>query len=337
MTTIYDIAKAAGVTATTVSNVLSGKGSVSAATRARVLQYVRELDYQPNLIARSLIKGRSGMIGLVMPGIDNPFYSETATEVERLAYAANLRVFITALSRNDQKGQKMLGDLVSRRVDGFLITSGGCSLQTIHSVTFPRLPIVYCFWEKYELPEDVTAVALDLAQGGRLAAEHLLEQGHRRMGIITDISADGTDAHHPRTRGFQQALAQRGLSFDPQLLQGGKSTMEGGKAAALQLLTLPNRPTALFVTNDNMAIGALAAAWELGLQVPHDLSLVGHDNIAQAAYLVPPLTTIAIDRVTLLSHAMQLLLKAIEGQEVISPPTFPVSLLIRGSTGPCPE
>ena len=98
MTTIYDIAKAAGVTATTVSNVLSGKGSVSASTKARVLKYVRELEYQPNLIARSLIKGRTGVIGLILAGIDNPFYAETPTIIARLAYDAGLRVFTTHLS-----------------------------------------------------------------------------------------------------------------------------------------------------------------------------------------------------------------------------------------------
>lgn len=334
MTTIYDIAKAAGVTATTVSNVLSGKGSVSAATRARVLKYVRELEYQPNLIARSLIKGRTGVIGLILPFIDNPFYAETTAVVERLAYETDLRVFMTTLSFNDEMGKKMLRDLVSRRVDGILVTSGAWTQQTIQSVVTPNFPVVYCFWED-ERQDSTLCVSIDLTQGGRLAAEHLLALGHRRIGVITQINDDGNCGHQPRVSGFQEVLADHDIAFDPVLLQAGQSSMEESKAAAYRLLTHSDPPTAIFATNDVMAIGALSAAWELGIQVLRDLSIVGLDNIALAKYGTPPLTTVAIDQVTILSQAIKLLLASIEGQEVVSPPTFPVTLVVRGSTGPC--
>ncbi|HZR40826.1 MAG TPA: LacI family DNA-binding transcriptional regulator [Ktedonobacteraceae bacterium] len=334
MTTIYDIAKAAGVTATTVSNVLSGKGSVSAATRARVLKYVHELEYQPNLIARSLIKGRTGVIGLVVGNLDNPFYAEITAEVERLAYAAGLRVFTTSLSGDDQEGQKMLGDLVLRRVDGILVTSGAWSQQTIQSVVAPNFPVVYCIWED-EWQDSMLCIPIDLTQGGRLAAEHLLALGHRRIGVITHINNDGRCSHQSRVNGFQEILANHDVAFDPALLQAGQSSMEGSKAAAYRLLTHSDPPTAIFATNDVMAIGALSAAWELGVQVPRDLSIVGLDNIALAKYITPPLTTVVIDQVTILSQAIKLLLASIEGQQVVSLPTFPVTLVARGSTGPC--
>lgn len=111
--------------------------------------------------------------------------------------------------------------------------------------------------------------------------------------------------------------------------------MEGGKTAAYKLLTQPNPPTAIFATNDAMAIGAMAAAWELCLQVPRDLSIVGLDDVALAKYVVPPLTTVAIDKEAILSHAIKLLLDAINGQEAVSPPPLSPTLIVRGSTGPC--
>ncbi|GHO95445.1 LacI family transcriptional regulator [Reticulibacter mediterranei] len=336
MTTIYDIAKAAGVTATTVSNVLSGKGSVGAATKARVLKYVQELDYQPNLIARSLIKGRTGVIGLVVGDMNNPFYAETTAAVERLAYTAGLRVFTTTFSGEDQVGQKLLEDLILRQVDGILVTSGSWSeQQTIRSVSAMQLPIVYCFWEGTQ-PTSLLSIALDFKQGGFLAGQHLLSLGHRRVGVITCFDSEGNDAHGIRVAGLQTALSQHGLLLDSTLLLNGQSSMEGGKVAAYKLLTHPDPPTAIFATTDAMAIGAMTAAWELGLQIPRDLSVVGLDDISLAKYVVPSLTTITIDRVAVLSHAIKLLLDSIDGQQVTSPPPFSVSLVIRGSTGRCP-
>src|SRR6185437_11724101 len=127
------------------------------------------------------------------------------------------------------------------------------------------LPVVHCFWEDDE-PAFTPYVAIDLKSGGILAGQHLLSLGHQRLGVITHLNSDGGNAHAQRVIGFQTALSQHGLSFDTAMLLNGWSTMEGGKTAAYKLLTLPNPPTAIFATNDAMAVGAMAAAWELGLQ-----------------------------------------------------------------------
>jgi DNA-binding LacI/PurR family transcriptional regulator len=334
MATIYDIAKAAGVTAATVSNVFSGKGSVGATTKARILKYADELGYRPNLIARSLTRGRTGIIGLILPSIDNLFYGETTTIVERLAYAADLRIFATTLSGDDQAIQKMLMDLTLWRVDGFLIACGSWALQTMHLMITAGYPIVYCFGEEEKLEGGPPCVSVDFAHAGVLAAEHLLSLGHRHMGIITHIVNDGQLLHPVRVRSFQETLSLRGLSVSATYIQDGQANVAYGKAAALKLLTLPDPPTAIFATNDLMAMGALSAASELGIHVPRDLSIVGLDDISLVRYLVPPLTSIVIDREAIVTQAMALLLNAIEGQEVKSPPTFPVTLIVRGSTGP---
>jgi DNA-binding LacI/PurR family transcriptional regulator len=333
MATIYDIAKAAGVTATTVSYVLSGKGSVSVATRSRVMKYAQELGYQPNLVARSLIKGRTGVIGLALPNIENPFYGEVIAVVERLAYKAGLRVFVTTLTTDDVVGQKLLGDLVLRRVDGLLVFGGCPPPHVLQTIVTPKLPIVWCLWEG---PRAVTSFSVDFHfyQGGQLAAEHLLGLGHRRFGVVAHSVPAGSNPSL-RFSGFQETLAAHDLSIDPQLIQPGQYTAEGGKEAGRKLLTHPDPPTAIFATNDVMAIGVMAAAWELGIQIPRDLSIVGLDDIVLASYTTPPLTTIVIDKTAVMSHAIDTLLQAIDGQPATSPSMYPATLAVRGSTALC--
>jgi DNA-binding LacI/PurR family transcriptional regulator len=335
MATIYDIAKAAGVTATTVSYVLSGKGSVSAATRLRVMKFAQELGYQPNLVARSLIKGRTGVIGLALPNIENPFYSEIIAIVERLAYKAGLRVFVTMLTTDDVVGQKLLGDLVLRQVDGLLVFGGCPPPHVLQTIVTPNLPIVWCLWEG---PGEATSLSVDFHfyQGGQLAAEHLLSLGHRRFGVVAHVDPDGS-IPALRFSGFQEVLAAHDITIDPQLIQPGQYTAEGGKEAGHKLLTHPNPPTAVFATNDVMAIGVIAAAWELGKQIPRDLSIVGLDDISLARYTTPPLTTIAIDKTAVMSLAIDTLLQAIDGEALTPSSMYPASLVVRGSTALCTQ
>lgn len=334
MTTIYDIARAAGVTATTVSNVLSGKGSVSEKTRARVLQYAQELGYSPNLVARSLIKGRTGIIGLIVHPVDNPFFAELVATTEALAYETDLRIFVTTLVDDDKMTQLMLKDLIARKVDGIIVT---CALspQVMQKLVPPDLPVIYCLWEGKEFPEYPMAF-FDFFHAGRLAAEHLLEAGHRRFGILTHLDDRNNDHHAARTDGFKSALMEHGLSVDPNLIKGGASNLERGKAAAYEILTYPERPGAIFATTDLMAIGVLSAAWDLGIRVPEDLSIVGIDDINLAKYTSPPLTTVRIDKHRLIRHALHTLQQAIEHQPIISSHVLKPELIIRHSVAPLP-
>ncbi|EFH84253.1 LacI family DNA-binding transcriptional regulator [Ktedonobacter racemifer] len=334
MTTIYDIARAAGVTATTVSNVLSGKGSVSEKTRARVLQYVQELGYSPNLVARSLIKGRTSIIGLIVYPVDNPFFAEIVYTAETLAYAAGLRIFVTTLTDDDKMTQLMLKDLVARKVDGIIIT---CALspQIVQELIPPSLPVIYCLWEGEDLPNYAT-VLFDFFEGGRLAAEHLFTAGHRQVGIVTHLDNNNYDHHVIRTNGFKSVFIERGVSIDPEFIAGGASKLELGKAAAYELLKRPERPTAIFTTNDLMAIGVLSAAWDLGIRVPEELSIVGIDDINLARYTSPPLTTVRIDKYKLIHQALHTLQQAIEHQPIVSTHVIKPELIIRHSVALLP-
>jgi len=334
LATIYDIAKAAGVTATTVSYVLSGKGSISAATRERVLQYAQELGYRPNLIARSLIKQETHTIGLVIPHITNPFYAEIAEILERRAYAAGFRTFITNTYEDERFGKELLDDLASRRVDGIIALPGGIALQALESMNASGLLVVCCLWEEEEKQTISPSIEFDFLTGGQLVARHLLESGHRRIGLIVDGIPDGRVDHHLRFSGCLQVLAEAGIPLEPDLLQWGDSSLQSGKLAAERLLALPEPPTAIFATNDQMAIGAINAAWQCGLALPRDLSVVGFDDILMAPFTAPPLTTISIDKDALISSAMSVLMSMIEGKPVTLPAPLAPNLMVRESTAP---
>ncbi|WP_165422764.1 LacI family DNA-binding transcriptional regulator [Ktedonosporobacter rubrisoli] len=336
MATIYDIAKAAGVTAATVSYVLSGKGSISQATREKVMRYASELGYRPNLIARSLIKQETHTIGLVIPHIINPFYAGIAETVERSAYARGFRTMITNTYEDERLGAELLEDLAARRVDGIIALPGGLSFSAIQSMIASGLPVICCLWEEEEGQEVSLAVGLDFKRGGQLVAEHLLGLGHRRISVIVDVKANGRIDHHLRFTGCQEALANAACPLDAALVSNGDSSLESGEAAAHQLLHLPNPPTAIFATNDLMAIGAMVAAWKLGMRVPADLSIIGFDNIALAPFTSPPLTTINVDRDRLVKLALDLLLSIIEGKQLEPPPLLAPELIARASTAICP-
>lgn len=343
MTTIYDVAKAAGVTAATVSYVLSGKRPVSKATRERVMRYVQELGYRPNQIARSLIEQRTKTIGLVVPYIGNPFYAEMAEAAERITYAEGFRIFITNTYRDEHLAQSLLDDLLSRHVDGIIIASevpflAEGVLRSLNVVSAMPLPLVLCLWEWSE-PDFAPAVKFDFFAAAQLAAEHLLDLGHRRIGVVVDaISPDGITLekvhHSARLAGFQEALTRRGHLLDQSLLGIGNSSLESGKQAAYHLLQLPVPPTAIFATNDLMALGVMSAAWEMGIHVPHQLSVVGFDDIAMAAYCTPPLTTVIMRSSTVAEQALDLIFRMIEGKQVVPPPTLQPTLVVRGSTAP---
>jgi DNA-binding LacI/PurR family transcriptional regulator len=333
LATLHDVAKAAGVTPSTVSYALSGKGTLSAATRARVLKHAQELGYRPNLVARGLVTQRSQTIGLIVGDIANPFYGAVAQAVERTAYRFGYRAFFVSTDRDEHLGQELLTDLVARRVDGIIAMPGGLPQETVRTAIAVGVPVVWCMWEDED--GDLTpAVGFDYFGAGRLVAEHLAGLGHRRVGIVTHRNAPGRTVHEHRLRvaGCREGLAAAGCPLDDSLLAFGDSTIDSGYAAGRVLLALSAPPSAIFATNDLMALGVLGAATDLGLSVPADLSIVGFDNIMGAAYTSPPLTTVNIDTAAIMAAATTLLLDVIGGKEPEAPPLAQPTLVVRGST-----
>ena len=337
MVTLNDVAKAAGVTPSAVSYALSGKGTLSMATRTRILTCASELGYRPNLVARGLATQQSHTIGLLVADIANPFYGIVAQTVERTAYRYGYRAFMVDCDRNEHLARELLADLTARRVDGIVAMPGGFAAEVIRSTIPPSMPIVWCMWED-EDPDLTPLVGLDYYTGGKLAAEHLLELGHRHIAILTHHNKPGANVYEHRLRvaGCRDALASAGVPLDSSLLALGDSSVESGIAAGRSLFSRSDSPTAVFATNVLMALGLLAAAHEAGIPVPAALSIVGFDDIVSAAFSGPPLTTVRIDCAGMMAGAVMLLLDLIQGRKPMLPPISIPALIVRRSTGPAP-
>ncbi len=336
--TIYDVAKQAGVSTATVSKVLSNTPYVSDKTRARVLAVVSDLGFVPNLAARSLSQARTGIIGLAFPYasdylFDDPHLMLFLRGVEDVATAHDASILLmTARAPNDAAGS-LRRLLHTPYVDGAIVV--GMEMESVQPVTaelrfraYPTIALGYFS----PLGEDNTIHADDY-QGARLAAEHLLALGHRRIGVISgpaEITAVGR-----RLQGFSDALAAQGLTNDPALMTSGDFTQESGFAAGAQILNQPARPTAVLSVNDRMALGFMAYAQTVGLVIPADLSVVGFDDIPAAAYSHPALTTVRQPSLQMGRTAASCLFDLLDQtRERFAALVLPTTFITRSSTCP---
>ncbi len=328
MVTLQDVATAAGVTPTTVANALKGRGNVSERTRERILKFVEELQYQPNMLARSLANGKTFTLGFLLPTIANPFYPEIAEVIERTAHRNGYQMLLCNTLYDSAVGLQHLNRLVSRWVDGIIVMGASMDITAI-STQFKRgLPTVLCNWQENEVVEDIPQVSADFRLAGRLAAEHLLDLGHRRIAVVADEPQQML-----RLEGFRAAMQSAGVPLEDEMIQQGHSALEGGYAAMQQLLTLPVRPTAIFATTDWMALGAIEAALDGGLSIPHDLSVIGLDDVVVSAHIRPPLTTVAASKFQLAKAATELLFGLInETPDLLLTRLIEPTLIVRHST-----
>lgn len=332
MVTIYDIAKAVGVTQTTVANALAGKSNVSEATRRRVVECAREMGYRPNTIARSLAKGKTYTLALVVPRISIPFYPEMVEAVEHTAMQHDYQLLLCNTHDDPALGRRYLERLVSRWVDGLIVMGASLPLDDIIAQVERGLPVVLCDWQENEAPDGIPNVTVDFHQAGLLAAQHLVGLGHRHLAVIVDEPMQIL-----RLEGFRAGVAQAGLSLLPEAVQQGYSTIEGGYTATKTLLSLDPRPTAIFATTDWMALGVMQAVFEASLRVPDDISIIGLDDIVMSAHVSPSLTTVAIPKQHLATATMDVLLGQVtEQSDTATSIIVPPHLIVRQSTAPVP-
>jgi DNA-binding LacI/PurR family transcriptional regulator len=331
--TLADVAREAGVTHATVSNVISGRVHVAEATRTRVEAAIAALGYEPNLVARSLVSRRTMLLALIVPRITNPFYAEVALELEGRVAEHEYHLVICNTRNEPAEGRSQLQRLSRRWIDGAIVMPGGVDAADVDAVSRRGLVVVPCLWAEEARQPAMPGVDLDFAAGGALAATHLLGLGHRRLGMIVESRPDGCIAHVRRVDGFRAALAQSGVEIPPTREVTGDGTLDGGRAAAELLLRQPNRPTAIFATNDLMALGVIEAALDQGLPVPAALSVVGFDDIPLARHVRPRLTSVAMPRAELVTSILHLLLPTLGGQRLARERVLiPPSLVPRDST-----
>ena len=331
MVTIRDVAQRAGVSTATVSYVINETRRVSDETRTKVLAAVEELGYRPNRIARSLVRGETHTIGLILPDNANPFFAEIARGVEDTSFARGYNVILCNSYGDLDKELRYANVLIEKQVDGILLVSAGMNTEHILLLQARRIPVGVV---DRDIPDvSVDKMLTDNLNGGRLATNHLIELGHRRIACITGPSEVNASAE--RVTGYRQAHEKSGIPVDEALVVKGDFQCESGYQRARDLLISEDPPTGIFACNDMMAIGAIGAAVQMGLAVPVDLSVVGYDNIRLSAFTNPPLTTIIEPQYE------QGVLAARRLLERISDPNLPprreilsIALLVRQSTAP---
>ncbi|HTH73162.1 MAG TPA: LacI family DNA-binding transcriptional regulator [Trinickia sp.] len=341
MPTLNEVAQRAGVTPATVSNVLRSKGRVGEATRQRVLDAVAALGYRPHLPARALAEGRAPTIALMVSSIANPFYPEFALAVENALRRQGRFLIICNTDGDPQTGRAYLEQIAGTLSEGVLVMNANLDFKDLRMTEVRGAPVVLCMWERPLDPPGLPCVAVDFRLAGELAAQHLLQLGHRRIGAIVGSKVYGI--HAARYDGFLDAMRAAGIDGATAPVLYTPDTTKGGYEAALELLKAHPDLTALFTTNDLPALGAMQAAADLGLDVPRDLSVVGITDIQLASESRPGLTTVAVPTVEAAELAVQLLLDLIEAEgdrvgdarveSARIKTTSPPHLVVRASTG----
>lgn len=290
MTTIYDVGRMAGVSRSTVSRVLNGKGEVDPKTAELVWEAVRKLNYHPNASARALVRKKTDMIGVMLADVSDPFYEKIIKGIESVVNERNMGVFFyNSYDNLDDHKVIISSALEGSQVDGLVVVGSNLGdRKTLLEIINQGLPIA--FIERYFSDAKINCVICDNKQGATTAVEYLLELGHRRIGCITGNLHRQTGID--RLDGYKNALQKYSIPVEEELIALGNYQHASGYEGMKQLLTLPDKPTAVFAANDMMAIGAILAIKEMGLLVPENISVVGYDDITFAPMVFPQLTTI---------------------------------------------
>ena len=329
--TINDVAKWAGVSPKTVSNVIHEHPHVRQATRAKVLEAIEVLGYQPNIAARSLVTRRHHLIGFVLWDILNPGYTEMVDTVVGRAREAGYTVILGSAGRDPDEEERMATLLIQQRVDGVILASATQASKVPQRLTDAGIPVVMV--SRYVADAPCDYVVVDNRQGGYLVTRHLLALGHRRIAFVRGTPNASTSLD--REAGYRQALAEYGIEPDDTLIGQGNYTSREAYAAAVHLLGLAERPTAIVCANDLMAIAVIDAVIDCGLRVPEDVAVTGYDNIAWAASRSLALTSVKASLDVMAHEAVTLLLQRIEGQ-MTGPPrhvVLPAELVVRRTCG----
>ncbi|WP_394222171.1 LacI family DNA-binding transcriptional regulator [Alteromonas gracilis] len=310
MPTIYQVAERAGVSLSTVSRVLNGKASVNAALRERVEKAVKELNYRPSTVARSLANSRTDSVGVLVPELDTTFFSEIVQSLESIFRAENKHIIIAVGGKCTDSQKKAVDFLVSRNCDALIVHAQAVTDDYLKGISESKLPIAFIDQHVESLPN--ASFNFDHEKGGYLATRHLLELGHQNIAYISGPAEFSESAI--RVKGYKRALSEAGIPIEQPLIFNGDNAEDGGKAGLLELLSQDLPFTAIVCANDLMASGVISCARELGMSLPQDLSIVGGDNAAFAQHVFPRLTTIDMPTAKLAEMAAKYVLNRVYAQ-----------------------
>jgi LacI family transcriptional regulator len=327
--TIEDVAKAAGVSKSTASRVLGKYGYVSDETRRKVLEAARVLNYRPHALAKSLVTGRTGTIGLLVADIENPFFARIARGVSDAISPEDYDLIVCSTNENLLEECHAVRTLRNKQVDGMVIAPATTDdYSHIEELAEEGIPMVLVdrFIESLKLD----CVAVTNAEGTREAIDHLAGLGHLRIAFL----GDSTSTTHERLDGYRQAMAEHGFSMDDRLVRITDYPVQSGYREAISLLCQDSPPTAVFAASNFMTIGALQAARDMNIRIPDELSIVGFDDLEWYGFVAPPITAVRQPVYELGRIAAQSLLQRINGDN--SRPAvlrLPTRLIVRKSSG----
>ena len=330
--TLEDIGRLAGVSRSTVSRVINGQANVNADVRARVQEVIQRTGYTPNAVARSLVSGRTGVIGLVIPSrvhslFEDPYFSRLIQGISTASNQSGTTLSLFLFQNEEEESALYPRVVTSGFLDGLILTATRMSDPLLARMAVGEIPLVIVGRPDVE---GVSYVDVDNRGGATKAATHLVDIGHERIGLVG--APVSTTAGLDRLNGFVEGLALRGKALHPDLRADGDFSEESGYQAMMQLI--PKAPDAVFVASDTMAMGALRAVRDSGLSVPGDIALMGFDGFPGSGKSVPPLTTIHQPVSDTGARAVQMLNDLVTGAATAPiSEIMPVELIVRESCG----
>ena len=330
---IREIARRAKVSTATVSRAINRIPTVDPQLAKRVWKVVDELGYYPNTQARALVSGRSRIFGLIVSEITNPFFPEIVQTFEHLAVENNYEILLTSTVHDPKRMEVSVRRMIERRVDGVAILTFGMEEALLDHLRFRKVPLVFV-----DVGPDVPRVSnirINYQNGIRQAVQHLAALRHTRIAFVSGpLDLKSAVA---RREAFQQSMSEIGLPSE--LIVVGDHTMEGGMRALVELISLPTPPTALLCSNDMTAIGVMREAYEHGITIPADLSVIGFDDIRLAQFMIPPLTTVQMSQTDLARIAFEALMNDVKRETPAAARTdyhLNTTLVLRRSTAMVP-
>ncbi|HWF90628.1 MAG TPA: LacI family DNA-binding transcriptional regulator [Terriglobales bacterium] len=333
---IREIAKRAKVSTATVSRAINRVPTVNPNLAKRVWKIIEELDYYPNTQARALVSGKTRIFGLIVSEITNPFFPEIVQSFEDIAVQHNYEILLTSTIHDPKRMEISVRRMIERRVEGVAVLTFGMEESLLEGLRFRKVPLVFVDVAPHS--PRMSNIRINYLQGIRQAVQHLAALRHTRIAFVTGPLQ--LRSALVRKEAFEESMREIGLEIAPELIVEGDHTMEGGMKALIKLAALHPRPTAILCSNDMTAIGVMREAYDYGISIPQELSVVGFDDIRLSEFMIPPLTTIQMSQAEIARLAFRALKNEVdreapapEGTEYI----LDTNLLLRKSTALAPS
>ncbi|WP_416151518.1 catabolite control protein A [Salipaludibacillus sp. HK11] len=333
--TIYDVAREASVSMATVSRVVNGNPNVKPTTRKRVLEAIDQLGYRPNAVARGLASKKTTSVGVIIPDISSIFFSELARGIEDIATMYKYNIILCNSDQNKDKEIHLINTLLEKQVDGIVFMGGEITKE--HEETFKKSPAPIVLSATVDDKKEFPSVNIDYKQAAYDAVKSLIDQGHKKIAMLSGTLEDPINGFL-KYSGYKDALLDSGLDIDDTLVVIGDYTYDSGLEAMESLLKLTDRPTAIFASTDEMALGVIHGAQDAGFEVPKDFEVMGFDNTRLASMVRPTLSTVVQPMYDIGAVSMRLLTKYMNKEEVTeNVVVLPHRLELRQSTSNAAE